>query len=241
MTQRSGYTSSGAASSGSTIGGFSDSATFELLIAETLAAKSDSSLYDLDLTLSESNAALSELLTVEPFLTDSVAGQSESRGLLARLGATTVAQTAITGTGWVSPANSQGLNDSVNTTITGSGTTATTSAGTLTGSFVTLGTVANETPTGTIDLTFFGVALTVGLLGSGSISLQYSTNGSTYTTLQTLSATTASTAYSFTITGVTLATVSSLTWRAVATVTGTTLNPSSATLDAGVVTFQTAN
>lgn len=229
----------GSGSGGSTVGGLTDEVSFTIGLAETLSATDDWSAF-LAAEYTDSNAAQAEALRIEPFLTDDNAAQSESRALLARHGATTVTQSAVTGAGWVNVTNTQGLNNSTLATITGSGTTATTAAGTLTGTYASAGSVANETQTGTVSLTFFAAGLTVGTLGSGSLALQYATGGA-YTTLLTLTATSAAADRTFTITGVTLATLSSLTFRAVASVTGTTVAPSSAQLDAVVVSFTTAN
>jgi hypothetical protein len=169
--------------------------------------------------------------------TDTVSTPTGGHSTAILAGATTVTQT--TGTGWTSPANAQGLSDAVNATITSaSGVTPATATGTLTGVFNTFGTVATETQTGTVTLTFYST-LTLALLTAGSLTLTYSTDGGVnYSTAATFTAT-ATGNTTVTLTGFLLANLGNLRFRAAASVIGGAVTASTATLDAVVASFTT--
>lgn len=156
------------------------------------------------------------------------------------VGSTSAVSTNITGgAGWVNPANANGLaNDTVSTLTSASGVTPARQTANLTGTYATLGTMASETRPTTIDITF-RVALNLAPLTTGSLEMAVSENaGSTWTVLQTLTATTTLSDYLFTL-AFDPANLSSLRYRVQGNVIGAVTAASSASVDAVVVQFTT--
>lgn len=88
-----------------------------ITIGETVPAVSDAVTFLLNLALTESNAALTELLKLDlRGLGDSISAPSDAQSATAtwRQGATTAASTGTNA--WTSPANAQGLKDASNAT-----------------------------------------------------------------------------------------------------------------------------
>lgn len=176
--------------------------------------------------------------------TDTVSTPTGAHSTSILAGATTVTQT--TGTGWTNPANAQGVSDGSNSTLTGaSGVTPTTVSGTLTGVFNTLGNPTTETQTGTVVLTIY-CTLSIPALGTGSLTLSYSTDsGTNYTAIVTESATAPVTATNFpnpvtvTLTGFLITNLANLRFQAAGSALGTALGSTTATVDAAVASFTT--
>lgn len=216
-----------------------------VVVPETNAEPIDA-LTALDLTLAtEPILAQSDQLEIALSIPDEITILTGTQGAGIQAGATTVTQT--TGTGWTNPANAQGLSNGVNATINSAANAlgATTVTGTLTGTFASLGTLANEElvifedglPSGVYRLDYY-FTLALGALGTVSLALQYSSNsGTNYTTsvTHTASISPAGGVQSFSVPGLAempKGSIGNLRFRVVASIKGGNLAPSTATLDA---------
>lgn len=210
--------------------------------SETHPVQTETHSFEMTTSSSESNATLTETQSLGIFGIDDIQAvhlEDTSTDILA--GATSAVSAPVTGSaGWSLPANATGLNNGTLSTVTSnSGITPVRQTHHLTGTYATLGSMALETRPVDITLTFYGVALILETLTAGSVEMLVSTNGGTnFISLQTLSATTAASDYSFTVT-IDPANLSSLRFRVTGDVIGGATSTSSASVDAVVAAFST--
>lgn len=214
-------------------------------LSDTMDAQADALALTGRLDLAESNPAPDDALAIDvtgPAFADSIAGQGEARQFTLRAGATTATNVTTAGSGWATPANAQGPNDAaVSTLNSAAGVGAANQAGTLTLAYASPGTLANESlPAGSYDLIAY-YTLTVGVLATGSLTVEYSVNGGTnWTNLATHTATIdRSAGFTFATTGLTLASLPNLRVRFTGSVTGSATAAGTATVNAVVVPITT--
>lgn len=219
-----------------------DIGMIEVMLAEAAASTpTDTSVFDLaasnaDSVTTPTDAASYEITNTN---TDTPATPTGAHTTLLTIGATTATATNTAGSGWTNPTNAQGLADGTFATANSAANlTPANQAGTLLLSYATLGTAATETVAANPVLTVTA-SLTVGLLGSGSLTISYSTDGGTnYTQITSVTATTAG-PFTATLTGFTLANIANLRVRAVTSVTGSATAASTANFDAASIVFTT--
>lgn len=204
--------------------------------AETANTPTEAQAYAIAVSSAETSATPTEAQLVEITQSaDTATAPSETRATTIRVGATTAAAANTAGSGWTNPTNAQGLNDSTSASAnSASGLSPANQAGVLTLTFATIGTLAGEAIAANPVLTVYA-ALTVASLGTGSLLIEYSTNGGgAWTTLANVTATNAG-PFTATLNGFSLTNVANLRVRATCSVTGSALGASTATLDAAVL------
>lgn len=211
----------------------------DIMFGEAVVAPGDAATFALAVTTPDSVLTpqdASQFFVIMQDVGDSAATPGATHASEVKVGASTVTAANTSGTGWTNPANAQGMSDGVNATMTGAGgLTPTRETGALTGVFASMGNPTLETQSGSVTLDFT-YSLTIQSLTTGSMSLHYSLDaGQNFVTAASFTETSSGThRATFTLA---FASLGNLRFRVDASVQGSAVAASTATLDSVVATF----